>query len=114
MINRKTYCLSLIAFLPFISLANSEVNLPIKGKEIKFNVIDVAPDSVPASKRPKETKSDRAQDDDIIKSVPKSRRQAKPIEIKPHINGPKVIKIKPITPAVKPKINVPVKIKVKI
>lgn len=114
MINRKkTYCLSLIAFLPFLSLANSKVNLRIKDKDVKINAVTLVLDSVP-SKKQTEPKSGKSQNDDVIKSVPKSRRQAKPIEVKPNIHVPKVIKVKPITPIVKPKINTPIKVKVKI
>lgn len=45
----------------------------------------------------------------IIKSVPRARRQAKPNIVKPKIDI-----IKSVKPIIKPKISVPVRVKVKI
>ena len=106
--NYKTYCLILF-FSGFISLASSNEGFTAK-IEMEYTVQDTL-----LKKRPRNIENDKTNKEQpktdkrgiigIIKSVPRARRQTKPNIVKPKID---------IIKSAKPKISVPVRVKVKI
>ena len=110
--NYKTYCL-IVFFLGFTSLASSNEGFRAKIKMeyavqdtlLKKRFRNVENDN----KNKEQPKTDKRGIIGIIKSVPRARRQAKPNIVKPKIDI-----IKSVKPIIKPKISVPVRVKVKI
>ena len=110
--NYKTYYL-IVFFLGFISLANSNEGFTTK-VEMEYALQDTLlkkrTRSVENDKTNKEQpKTDKRGIIGIIKSVPRARKQAKPNIVKPKIDI-----IRGVKPIIKPKIGVPVRVKVKI
>lgn len=78
--------------------------------EMEYTVLDTVPKSQSGNTQNNKTNKEVVQPKDvIIKAVPKARRQVKPIIVKPNIDA-----IKPVRPIIKPKIKVPLRVKVKI
>ena len=114
MSNYKTHSLRLIVLLSFITLVNVNRAIASSTKSVKittdYNAQDPEPKQQPGKLQDnKENPKAEKPEIGIIKSVPKARRQAIPKMVKPNIDV-----IKKVRPIIKPKIDVPVRVKVKI
>ncbi|HEU5052182.1 MAG TPA: hypothetical protein VFT78_03670 [Hanamia sp.] len=113
--NKITFKISIIVtllfILPGLALA-SEGNPTFHLKTIRFNraIADTTlPTATQDQKETKEKKEDNSQnnpDPQIVKVIPKARKQPIPVPVKVNIHPVKVIKPKIIRPIVKPVIKI--------
>ena len=107
--NYKTHCLTVIIFLAFITVARSNEGFAVKN-EMEIIIQDTIPKQRSGNSKNETKIRDRAktdrQDRDVIKSVPRARRQAKPNIVKPKLDA-----IRKVRPVVKPNIKPSVKVK---
>ncbi len=100
----KTYCLIFFLFLAngFEATANNR-------KFVKIGMNYILQDTIPKQRTSKNNDRDKTQvkDAEVVKSVPRARRQVKPKVVRPNIEA-----VKTVRPKIRAKVITPVRIKV--
>lgn len=100
---------SCITTAPFLALANNDKPAPVKINFAQINQV-IADTTLPVKDRKSSEKNegDVSQQDqvEVVKVIPKARRQPVPVPVKVNVRPVKIIKPKIIKPVLKPVIKI--------